>query len=89
MKCKLLDGNRVILPRTEEEPKIEVEFNETLGRAIQWWGQFTAPSNIALFPNKKYRLETDDGRSSEIFVTNAHSTTPQQTVKFNATGPFQ
>jgi hypothetical protein len=34
--CKLLDGDRVILPRTEGEPKIEVEFYETQGRAIQW-----------------------------------------------------
>jgi hypothetical protein len=80
---KLLDGDRVILPT------IEGDFQETQGRAIQWWGRFTAPSNIALFPKKKYRLEIEDGRSCEIFVTQTRSTTPQQTVDFNATGPLQ
>jgi hypothetical protein len=80
---KLLDGEQVILP------KIEGEFYETQGPVIQWWGRFTAPPNIVLFPKKKYRLEIEDGRSCEIFVTQTRATVPQQTVDFNATGPLQ
>ena len=78
------DGEKVLL----EGVDTWVDFVDSLSGTRSWRGQLVLPGSKHIEPGGPYRLELEDGRAGDIFVTLVPMSGEDEVVKFSVTGPI-
>jgi len=79
------DGDTILVDRVATW----IQVGESPSGLREWHGHLSLPEGVHLDAGGPFQLETSDGRSGQIIVTNVNISSDRPTqVTFTGTGPF-